>query len=137
MPELLIHTGSPGMNRILLQGDPGITPVATRWVECTVFSRQNQFFLKNRLVNWCYRLIAYPANWFRFAGVKDKWDQFHELLQTIGKNAASLMVPMGSFVLTKFDADTFSTPACSSSPECGQRGCSLVKVRVLRVATAE
>ena len=43
------------------------------------------------------------ASWFRFAGVKDDWDRFYELLQTIGKNAASLMVPLFSFVLTKFD----------------------------------
>jgi hypothetical protein len=43
------------------------------------------------------------ASWFRCAGVKDDWDRFYELLQTIGKNAASLMLPVLSFVLTKFD----------------------------------
>ncbi|TWT77158.1 IS701 family transposase [Neorhodopirellula pilleata] len=43
------------------------------------------------------------ASWFRCAGVKDDWDRFYELLQTIGKNAASMMVPLLGFVLTKFD----------------------------------
>lgn len=43
------------------------------------------------------------ASWFRSAGVKDDWDRFHELLQTIGKNAASLIVPLVGSVLRKFD----------------------------------
>jgi hypothetical protein len=34
------------------------------------------------------------ASWFRCAGVKDDWDRFYELLQSIGKNAASLMLPI-------------------------------------------
>ena len=43
------------------------------------------------------------ASWFRYAGVKDDWDRYYELLPTIGKNAASLMVPLLRFILTKFD----------------------------------
>lgn len=42
------------------------------------------------------------ASWFRCAGVKEDWDRFYELLQTIGKNAASLMLPLLRFMLTKF-----------------------------------
>ena len=42
------------------------------------------------------------ASWFRCAGVTDDWDRFYELLQTIGKNAAPLMTPLLSYVLTKF-----------------------------------
>lgn len=43
------------------------------------------------------------ASWFRCAGVKDDWDRFYELLQTVGKNAASLMLPLLMFILKKFD----------------------------------
>ena len=43
------------------------------------------------------------ASWFRCAGVKDDWDRFYELLQSIGKNAASLMLPLIMFILKKFD----------------------------------
>lgn len=43
------------------------------------------------------------ASWFRCAGVTDDWDRFYELLQTIGKNAASLMLPLLRFVLAKFE----------------------------------
>jgi hypothetical protein len=43
------------------------------------------------------------ASWFRCAGVKDDWDRFYELLQSIGKNAASLMLPILMVVLKKFD----------------------------------
>lgn len=43
------------------------------------------------------------ASWFRCAGVKDDWDRFYELLQAVGKNAASLMLPLLSFILNKFD----------------------------------
>ncbi len=43
------------------------------------------------------------ASWFRCAGVKDDWDRFYELLQTIGKNAVSLMLPLLSFIVSKFD----------------------------------
>lgn len=43
------------------------------------------------------------ASWFRCAGVKDDWDRFYELLQSIGKNAASLMLPILQVVLRKFD----------------------------------
>jgi len=43
------------------------------------------------------------ASWFRCAGVKDDWDRFYELLQSVGKNAASLMLPVLMFILKKFD----------------------------------
>ncbi len=43
------------------------------------------------------------ASWFRCAGVKDDWDRFYELLQAVGKNSASLMLPLLSFILSKFD----------------------------------
>ena len=43
------------------------------------------------------------ASWFRCAGVNDDWDRFYELLQGIGKNASSLMLPLLSFILRKFD----------------------------------
>lgn len=43
------------------------------------------------------------ASWFRCAGVKDDWDRFYELLQSLGKNAASLMLPILMCVVKKFD----------------------------------
>lgn len=43
------------------------------------------------------------ASWFRCAGVKDDWDRFYELLQSIGKNAASLLLPLLTIVFRKFD----------------------------------
>lgn len=43
------------------------------------------------------------ASWFRCAGVKDDWDRFYELLQSIGKKSASLMLPILMLVLKKFD----------------------------------
>lgn len=45
------------------------------------------------------------ASWFRCAGVKDDWDRFYELLQAVGKNAASLMFPLLALILKKFDPD--------------------------------
>lgn len=43
------------------------------------------------------------ASWFRCAGVKDDWDRFYELLQSIGRNAGSLMLPLLCRVHRKFD----------------------------------
>ena len=43
------------------------------------------------------------ASWFRCEGVKDDWDRLYELLQSIGKNAASLMLPILIAVRKKFD----------------------------------
>ncbi len=43
------------------------------------------------------------ASWFRCGGVKDDWDRFYELLQSIGMNAVSLMLPLLMFILKKFD----------------------------------
>jgi hypothetical protein len=42
------------------------------------------------------------AIWFRCAGVKDDWDRFYELLQSIDKKSASLMLPILMLVLKKF-----------------------------------
>lgn len=44
------------------------------------------------------------ASWFRCAGVKDDWDRFYELLQSVGKNTTSLMLPIVMFLLKKFDS---------------------------------
>lgn len=43
------------------------------------------------------------ASWFRCAGVKDDWDRFYVLLQSIGKDATSLMLPLLMFIFRKFD----------------------------------
>lgn len=43
------------------------------------------------------------ASWFRCAGVKDDWDRFYELLQAIGKNAASLAFPIIQILFRRFD----------------------------------
>jgi hypothetical protein len=43
------------------------------------------------------------ASWFRWAGVKDDWDRFYELLQTTGKNATSLMLPLLALIVKKVD----------------------------------
>lgn len=58
------------------------------------------------------------ASWFRCAGVKDDWDRFYELLQSVGKNAASLMLPIVMFVFKKFDPGEqgYLTMALDDSP---------------------
>jgi len=43
------------------------------------------------------------ASWFRAAGVKDDWDRFYQCLQSVGKNAASLMLPLAQVIVRKFD----------------------------------
>ena len=43
------------------------------------------------------------ASWFRCAGVKDDWDRFYELLQAIGKHAASLAFPIIQTLFRRFD----------------------------------
>lgn len=43
------------------------------------------------------------ASWFRCAGVKDDWDRFYELLQSIGENAASLALPILQTIFARFD----------------------------------
>lgn len=44
------------------------------------------------------------ASWFRCAGVQDDWDRFYEALQTIGKQTASLMLPLLSLIFQRFDS---------------------------------
>ena len=58
------------------------------------------------------------ASWFRCAGVKDDWDRFYELLQSVGRNAASLMLPVLMFILKKFDPGEqgYWTMALDDSP---------------------
>lgn len=58
------------------------------------------------------------ASWFRRAGVKDDWDRFYELLQSVGKGAASLMLPLLKFILNKFEPGErgFWTLAIDDSP---------------------
>jgi hypothetical protein len=43
------------------------------------------------------------ASWFRCAGVKDDWDRFYEALQSIGKNAASVIHPIVRVIFEKFE----------------------------------
>ncbi|MEO8341778.1 MAG: transposase [Nitrospirota bacterium] len=43
------------------------------------------------------------ASWFRAAGVGDDWDRFYECLQSVGKNATSLMLPLVMFIVNRFD----------------------------------
>jgi len=38
------------------------------------------------------------ARWFRAAGVQDDWDRYYECLQSIGRNVASLMLPLVMFI---------------------------------------
>jgi DDE superfamily endonuclease len=42
------------------------------------------------------------AGWFRAAGVQD-WDRFYECLQSVGKNATSLMLPLLILIVKRFD----------------------------------
>lgn len=58
------------------------------------------------------------ASWFRCAGVKDDWDRFYELLQSVGQNATSLMLPLLMSILKKFDPGEQShwTLAIDDSP---------------------
>lgn len=43
------------------------------------------------------------ASWFRAAGVGDDWDRFYEGLQSVGRNAATLMLPLVMFIVKRFD----------------------------------
>jgi hypothetical protein len=43
------------------------------------------------------------ASWFRRAGVKDDWDRFYELLQSVGRDACSLMLPLLMLIVKKFE----------------------------------
>ncbi len=43
------------------------------------------------------------ASWFRAAGVRDDWDRFYECLQSVGKNATSLMLPLVILIVKRFD----------------------------------
>ena len=43
------------------------------------------------------------AGWFRAAGVKDDWDRFYDLLASVGKDAASLMLPLLILIFRRFD----------------------------------
>ena len=58
------------------------------------------------------------ASWFRCAGVKDDWDRFYDLLAAVGRDAASVMLPLLRFILSKFDpgAGGYWTLAVDDSP---------------------
>jgi hypothetical protein len=43
------------------------------------------------------------ASWFRCGGVNDDWDRFYEMLQSIGRNTVSLMLPLLMFIFNRFD----------------------------------
>ena len=43
------------------------------------------------------------SRWFRAAGVADDWDRFYDLLCSIGKHAASLMMPLLMLLVRRFD----------------------------------
>ena len=43
------------------------------------------------------------ASWFRAAGVHDDWDRFYECLQSVGKNATALMLPLVIMIVKRFD----------------------------------
>src|SRR6056297_695302 len=58
------------------------------------------------------------ASWFRRAGVKDDWDRFYELLQSVGKDATSLMLPLLMFIAGKLGPgkEGYWTLAIDDSP---------------------
>lgn len=43
------------------------------------------------------------ASWLRAAGVHDDWDRYYECLQSIGRNIASLMLPLAIIIVKRFD----------------------------------
>jgi hypothetical protein len=43
------------------------------------------------------------SRWFQAAGVKDDWDRFYELLQTLGQRASVLMLPLLVWIVRRFD----------------------------------
>jgi hypothetical protein len=43
------------------------------------------------------------SRWFEAAGVADDWDRFYDLLISVGKNTSSLMQPLLSQLVQKFD----------------------------------
>lgn len=62
------------------------------------------------------------ASWFRYSAVKDDRDRFYEMLQSISKNAGSVMLPLLLFIFKKFDPggvrsriDALKTPRFTGS----------------------
>ena len=43
------------------------------------------------------------SRWFEAAGVADDWDRFYDLLISVGKKASSLMIPLLSQLVQRFD----------------------------------
>jgi hypothetical protein len=43
------------------------------------------------------------ASWFRAAGVGDDWDRFYDCLQSVGKNAQVLLLPLANVLVRRFD----------------------------------
>lgn len=58
------------------------------------------------------------ASWFRCAEVKDDWDLFYDLLQSVGRNAATVMYPLIVLIFKRFDPgpDGHWTLAVDDSP---------------------
>jgi hypothetical protein len=43
------------------------------------------------------------SRWFQAAGVADDWDRFYELLISVGKASASMMLPLVRLIVARFD----------------------------------
>lgn len=43
------------------------------------------------------------ASWFHAAGVGDDWDRFYDCLQSVGKNAQVLLLPLANVLVRRFD----------------------------------
>ncbi|QDS93874.1 hypothetical protein FF011L_26500 [Roseimaritima multifibrata] len=58
------------------------------------------------------------ASWFLAAGVKDDWDRFYDLLASVGRGAATLMLPLIRVIFKRFDPgeDGYWTLALDDSP---------------------
>lgn len=79
-------------------------------IACVVASMSQLLDVRNgfRLpIVWAGAMLATgrrtASSWFRAAGVKDDWDRFYDLLTAVGKNACSLMIPIVSVIVKRFD----------------------------------
>ena len=43
------------------------------------------------------------SRWFQYAGVKDDWDRFYELLASVGRETVQLMLPVVKLLFRRFD----------------------------------
>lgn len=58
------------------------------------------------------------ASWFRCAGVRDDWDVFYSFLQSVGRSACSLALPLLKLIVRRFDPgeEGYWTLAIDDSP---------------------